>query len=186
VNTTLPKRRAFTSQEKYIGMDVHAATISPAVMNAEGKLPMECVLETKAATIPESIQGLRGTLAGDLVHDLLQPHVSRLVVCGPRKNALMRDGNQNDRADARNVAELLRTNQVHQNLRNLLKRAAISAIQHPGAAAGFLRRPGGERDAAQHGSSRLAQKIAAITLTLTLSRHSLALSQTRRRRSRED
>ena len=35
------------NQEKYIGMDVHAATISAAVMNAEGKLLMECVLETK-------------------------------------------------------------------------------------------------------------------------------------------
>jgi len=47
------------------------------------------------------------------LHDLLQPHVSRLVVCDPRKNALLRDGNQNDRADARNLAELLRTNHVH-------------------------------------------------------------------------
>ena len=108
------------SQEKYIGMDVHAATISAAVKNAEGKLLMECVLETKAATILEFIQGLRGTLAltfeeGTLaawLHDLLKPHVSRLVVCDPRKNALMRDGNQNDRVDARNLAELLRTNQV--------------------------------------------------------------------------
>src|SRR5262249_12346404 len=34
-------------------------------------------------------------------------------VCDPRKNPLLRDGNQNDRADARNLAELLRTNQVH-------------------------------------------------------------------------
>src|SRR4029450_9281168 len=108
------------SQEKYIGMDVHAATISAAVKNAEGKLLMECVLETKAATILEFIQGLRGTLAltfeeGTMaawLHDLLKPHVSRLVVCDPRKNALMRDGNQNDRVDARNLAELLRTHQV--------------------------------------------------------------------------
>ena len=50
------------------------------------------------------------------LHDLLKPHVSRLVVCDPRKNALMRDGNQNDRVDARNLAELLRTNQVHADL----------------------------------------------------------------------
>jgi transposase len=108
------------NQEKYIGMDVHDATISAAVKNAQGKLLMECVLETKAATILEFIQGLRGTLAltfeeGILaawLHDLLKPHVSRLVVCDPRKNALRRDGNQNDRADARNLAELLRTNQV--------------------------------------------------------------------------
>src|SRR5947199_3513608 len=108
------------NQEKYIGMDVHDATISAAVMNAQGKLLMECMLETKAATILDFIEGLRGTLAltfeeGILaawLHDLLKPHVSRLVVCDPRKNALMRDGNQNDRVDARNLAELLRTNQV--------------------------------------------------------------------------
>jgi len=107
------------SQEKYIGMDVHAATISAAVMNAEGKLLMECVLETKAATILEFMQGLRGTLAltfeeGTLatwLHDLLKPHVSRLVVCDPRKNALLRDGNQNDRGDARNWAELVDAHQ---------------------------------------------------------------------------
>src|SRR6201985_357778 len=109
------------TEEKYIGMDVHAATISVAVKNAQGKLLMECVLETKAATILEFIEGLRGTLAltfeegtmATWLHDLLKPHVSRLVVCDPRKNALMRDGNQNDRVDARNLAELLRTHQVH-------------------------------------------------------------------------
>src|SRR5213594_3053567 len=108
------------NQEKYIGMDVHAATISVAVMNAQGKLLMECVLETKAATILEFMRGLRGTLAvtfeeGTMaawLHDLLKPHVSRLVVCDPRKNALLKDGNKNDRVDARKLAELLRTIQL--------------------------------------------------------------------------
>ena len=108
------------SQEKYIGMDVHQATISVAVMDARGKLIMECLLETKAATILECIQGLRGTLAltfeegtsAAWLHDLLKPHVSRLVVCDPRKNALLKDGNKSDRVDARKLAELLRTNQV--------------------------------------------------------------------------
>ena len=51
------------SQEKYIGMDVHQATISVAVMDAGGKLIMECLLETKAATIVEFIRGLHGTLS---------------------------------------------------------------------------------------------------------------------------
>ena len=76
------------SQEKYIGMDVHQATISVAVMDASGKLIMECLLETKAATIVEFIQGLHGTLSltfeegtsAAWLHDLLNPHVSRLVV----------------------------------------------------------------------------------------------------------
>jgi hypothetical protein len=47
--------------KKYIGMDVHQATISVAVMDAAGKLIMECLLKTKAVTIVEFIQGLHGT-----------------------------------------------------------------------------------------------------------------------------
>jgi len=35
------------SQEKYIGMDVHQATISVAVIDRDGKLIMEGLLETK-------------------------------------------------------------------------------------------------------------------------------------------
>jgi transposase len=108
------------SQEKYIGMDVHQATISVAVMDAGGNLIMECLLETKAATIVEFMEGLHGTLwltfeegtSAAWLHDLLKPHVSRLVVCDPRKNALLKDGNKSDRIDARKLAELLRTNQV--------------------------------------------------------------------------
>jgi transposase len=108
------------SQEKYIGMDVHQATISVAVMDAQGKLIMECLLETKAATIVEFIQGLQGTLSltfeegtsAAWLHDLLKPHVDRLVVCDPRKAALLKDGNKSDRIDARKLAELLRTNQL--------------------------------------------------------------------------
>jgi transposase len=108
------------SHEKYIGMDVHQATISAAVMDAHGKLIMECLLETKAATIVEFVRGLQGPLSltfeeGTLaawLHDLLKPHVDRLVVCDPRKAALMKDGNKSDRIDARKLAELLRTNQL--------------------------------------------------------------------------
>jgi len=40
--------------------------------------------------------------------DLLKPHVAKLVVCDPRKNALLKAGNKNDRIDARKLADLLR------------------------------------------------------------------------------
>ncbi len=108
------------SQEKYIGMDVHQATVSVAVMDSGGKLIMECILETKAGTIVEFIQGLHGTLSltfeegtcAAWLHDLLKPYVSRLVVCDPRKNALLKDGSKSDRIDARKLAELLRGNQL--------------------------------------------------------------------------
>ena len=36
---------------KYIGLDVHQATISVAVLDSAGKLVMEAILETKAETI---------------------------------------------------------------------------------------------------------------------------------------
>ena len=104
------------SSEKYIGLDVHQATISVAVLDSRGKLVMESIVETKAATILDFFAGLRGTLSVTFeegtwaawLYDLLKPHVDKLVVCNPRKNALLKDGNKSDRIDARKLAELLR------------------------------------------------------------------------------
>jgi transposase len=101
---------------KYVGMDVHKETISVAVMNSAGKVVMESVLETKAATILQFIRGLRGNLLVTFeegtwaawLYDLLKPHVSKVTVCHPRKNALLRSGNKGDRIDAQKLAELLR------------------------------------------------------------------------------
>ena len=42
---------------------LHQATISVAVMDSRGKLIMECILETKAATILEFIQWLHRSLS---------------------------------------------------------------------------------------------------------------------------
>ena len=39
------------SHEKYLGMDVHQAPVSTAVMDIHGKVLMKCLLETKASTI---------------------------------------------------------------------------------------------------------------------------------------
>src|SRR5258708_20641361 len=101
---------------KYIGMDVHTESISIAVRNSGGKVVMECVIETKASTILQFIEGLRGDLqvtfeegtSAAWLYDLLKPHVTKLVVCDPRKNKSMREGNQSDKIDARRLAELLR------------------------------------------------------------------------------
>jgi hypothetical protein len=42
--------------DKYIGLDVHQATISIAVLDFSGKPVMESVIETKARTILLSIR----------------------------------------------------------------------------------------------------------------------------------
>jgi transposase len=107
--------------KKYIGMDVHKESISIAVRNAAGKIVMECVIETKASMVLQFIEGLRGDLqvtfeegtSAAWLYDLLKPHVTKLVVCDPRKNTSMREGNQNDKIDARRLAELLRLNHLH-------------------------------------------------------------------------
>jgi len=101
---------------KYIGMDVHKDAIAVAVMNAAGKVVMESILETKAATMLQFIRGLRGNLLitfeegtwAAWLYDLLKPHVSKVTVCNPRKNALLKSGNKGDRIDAQKLAELLR------------------------------------------------------------------------------
>ena len=90
------------NSEKYIGLDVHQATISVAVLDSNGKLVMESILETKASTLLEFFGGLRGSLFVTFeegtwaawLYDLLKPHVANLVVCNPRKNALLKHGNK--------------------------------------------------------------------------------------------
>jgi len=47
---------------KYIGLDVHQASISAAVRDETGKLVMQTVMATRAAAIAEFLDGLRGTL----------------------------------------------------------------------------------------------------------------------------
>src|SRR6202040_2952411 len=44
---------------------------------------------------------------------LLKPHVTEVLVCDSRKNALLRVGNKNDREDARKLSELLFLNKLH-------------------------------------------------------------------------
>src|SRR5271170_5187375 len=105
---------------KYIGLDVLQATISATVLDSAGRLVMESILETKATTILQFIHGLRGDLqvtfeegtCAAWLHDLLKPHVTRVLVCDPRKNALLKVGNKSDRIDARKLSELLYLNKL--------------------------------------------------------------------------
>jgi hypothetical protein len=64
-----------TSSIKYVGMDVHKESISLAVRNAAGKIVMECVIETKANTILQFFDGLRGE-----VNDTVPP-LPGSVIC---------------------------------------------------------------------------------------------------------
>src|SRR6266851_7572193 len=99
-------------------MDVHKEATTIAVMNPAGKLVMESIVETKAATMVQFLDGLRGELQvtfeegtwATWLYDLRKPHVTKLVVCDPRKNS--RQGNKNDRIDARELSDRLYMNKL--------------------------------------------------------------------------
>src|SRR5271166_3137913 len=101
---------------RYIGLDVHRDTISAAVLSESGRLVQQSVLMTRAAAILDFIGGVRGAVQVTFeegthsawLYDLLSRRVDKLVVCNPRKNALLKSGNKGDRIDAQKLAELLR------------------------------------------------------------------------------
>ena len=105
-----------SSDVKYIGLDVHKEAISIAVLNGAGKLVLESIVETKASTLLDFLHGLRGELHVTLeegtwaawLYDVLKPHVQEILVCNPRRNALLKEGSKSDKVDARKLAELLR------------------------------------------------------------------------------
>jgi transposase len=101
--------------EKYVAMDVHKASVAIGVRDAAGKYIMESIVETKAVTLLEFVKGLSGTIHLTLeegtqsawLYDLLKPHVAECVVCNPRKNELLKEGNKGDRIDVQKLSQLL-------------------------------------------------------------------------------
>ena len=86
--------------------------------NSLGKVVTESVIETKASTILQFIDGLRGDLRvafeegtwAAWLYDLLKPHVTEVLVCNTRKNT--QDGSKSDRIDARKLSEMLYMNNI--------------------------------------------------------------------------
>ncbi len=104
------------------GLDVHKEAITIAVRNGAGKLVMESIVETKASTLLDFLRGLSGELHVTFeegtwaawLYDVLKPHVQEVVVCDPRRNALLKEGSKNDRVDARKLSELLRAGMLRE------------------------------------------------------------------------
>jgi len=102
---------------KYIGMDVHKEAVVIAVRNSNGQLVMESIVETKASSLLQFVHGVQGELHvtweegtwAAWLYDLLKPHVHEVLVCNPRRNALLKEGSKNDKVDARKLSDLLRT-----------------------------------------------------------------------------
>lgn len=101
-------------EDKYVGMDVHSATVVAEVQNETGKVLMQTVVEMKASTILEFIRGLGGAVRvafeegtqSKWLYDVIGPHVMEVTVCDPRENKSR--GNKTDKIDCHELANRLR------------------------------------------------------------------------------
>jgi len=142
---------------KYIGLDVHQATLSVAVLDGHGDLVMQSVMATQAATILEFLRGLRGTLQVTFeegthsawLHDLLWRRVARVVVCNPRKNTLLKAGNKSDAIDACKLAELLRA-------------GLLSPVYHGESSTSTLKQLGRSYTALTEDTTRVKSRLKAL------------------------
>jgi transposase len=106
------------NQTKYVGMDVHKASISIAVLDTDGKLLSEAIIKTETSAIVDFVNGLTGSVHltfeegchAQWLFETLHPLITKLVVCDPKHNKILLSGNKTDRLDAQKLATLLRGN----------------------------------------------------------------------------
>lgn len=114
------------SAQNSIALDTHCAFCEMVVVANSGKVIKRQRCETNIPSLVDAITSVRrprvltfeeGPLADWLARNL-RPHVDRLVVCEPRRNALIaKEGDKDDAIDAERLAMLLRggyLKEVHQ------------------------------------------------------------------------
>lgn len=100
---------------QYVGADVHAASTTFVIRDAQSRIVGRHLIPTRAAEIVRLIRSLPGEVhltfeEGSLaawLHDLLEPWVQELVVCNPARIRLLGDGCKSDGIDAEKLSELL-------------------------------------------------------------------------------
>jgi hypothetical protein len=98
--------------ERYIGLDVHAASCTIAVISQAGKRLKDFPVETNGQALVEAIRMIPGRkhlvleegLQSAWLYETLSPHVDEIVVTGVTESR----GHKSDNRDAYGVAEKLR------------------------------------------------------------------------------
>lgn len=103
---------------QYIGMDVHKKTIAYCIKTRGGSIREEGVIAATRHGLTQWLQkrrqpwigAMEATLFTGWIYDLLKPHARELKVAHPQMvKAIIAGKKKNDRADARMLADLLRT-----------------------------------------------------------------------------
>jgi transposase len=107
---------------RYVGLDLHIADCTLAVIEHDGTVLFEATVDTSAQNLiavldavaePKAVVLEEGTLAA-WAWRTLTPHASRVVVADPVRNAWIgRDERNDDLSSAHKLAELLRGGFVH-------------------------------------------------------------------------
>jgi transposase len=123
---------------KYVAFDVHQATISAAVLNLEGKLLTQTVMQTDATAIRDFLRGLSGVVhltfeegtQAQWLYDLTHPLVTELIVCNPRLNHSKKRDNNSDRLDAFNLVKDLRAGLLERVYHGSPKTQTLKHLTH--------------------------------------------------------
>ena len=106
----------------YIGIDLHSKTSTIGYMNQRGDYLGQQRVQTTATNLINQVIAIPGHVKKLTLEqsnmafwaaDHLQHHVDELIVCDPRKNALISRGeNKNDKSDTLGLCTLLRLNKL--------------------------------------------------------------------------
>src|SRR6516165_3419856 len=99
--------------ERYIGLDVHAASTTFAVIDASGKKLSSHVVETNGQALVEQLKtipgkrhvGLEEGTQSAWIYEILSPHAEEVIVAMIPESR----GQKSDESDAFRLAEQLRT-----------------------------------------------------------------------------
>lgn len=97
--------------ERYIGLDVHAASCTVAVVSEAGRRLKDFPVETNGQSLVEAVRMIPGHkllvleegLQSAWLYETLRPHVTEIVVAGVTRSR----GNKSDKIDAYGLAEIL-------------------------------------------------------------------------------
>jgi transposase len=126
------------TNDKYVGLDVHQASTSIAVIDGDGKSVVEGVVRTRADAIRDFINSLSGNVRVTLeegtqaawLYEIVKPLVVEVVVCDPRQNKVLAVGNKGDRVDANKLAQLLRSGLVKHVYHNNRDTKSLKQLAH--------------------------------------------------------
>src|SRR4051794_20508007 len=108
------------SNSKYVGIDIHKATVVVCVIDENGKTILQSIIQTNGKAIHSFTKGLTGIIhltfeegtQAAWLYDLLKSLVAQLIVCDPRYDRKRYAASKCDKLDAYYLAQLLRTGSV--------------------------------------------------------------------------